>query len=60
MDGLDGYGFTRNMSKKGSSLDNSACDRYFDRMKNDMFYVRDFKMVSMEMFMKTIDEYINW
>lgn len=47
MDWMDRYGFIRSMSKKGCSADNSACEG------------RDFKMVSMEEFMKTIDEYIN-
>ncbi|CAB0509419.1 IS3 family transposase [Corynebacterium diphtheriae] len=33
-------GFTRSMSKKGCSPDNSACEGLFGRMKNEMFYGR--------------------
>lgn len=57
---MDKYGFTRSMSKKGCSPDNSACEGFFGRMKNEMFYGRDFKKVSTQEFMKIIDEYINW
>lgn len=29
---------TRSMSKKGCSPDNSACEGFFGRLKNEMFY----------------------
>ena len=32
--------------------------KVFYRMKNGMFYGRDFNMASMEEFMKIVDEYI--
>lgn len=31
----------RSMSKKGCSPDNSACEGFFGRIKNEMFYNRD-------------------
>jgi transposase InsO family protein/transposase-like protein len=31
-------GLTRSMSKKGCSPDNSACEGFFGRLKNEMFY----------------------
>ena len=31
---------TRSMSKKGCSSDNAACERFFGRLKNEMFYGR--------------------
>lgn len=39
---MDEYGFTRSMSKKGCTPDNSACEGFFGRMKNEMFYGRNF------------------
>ena len=54
------YGFTRSMSKKGCSPDNSACEGFFGRMKNEMFYGRDWQNVSIEDFISIINEYIVW
>ncbi len=34
---MEKYGFQRSMSKKGCSPDNSACEGFFGRMKNEMF-----------------------
>ena len=36
----------RSMSKKGFSPDNSACERFFGRIKNEMFYDRDWSKVT--------------
>ena len=33
----------RSMSKKGCSPDNSACEGFFGRLKNELFYQRDWK-----------------
>ncbi|MEG0191504.1 MAG: IS3 family transposase [Lachnospiraceae bacterium] len=57
---MENYGFIRSMSKKGCSPDNSACEGFFGRMKNEMFYGRNFKEVSIEEFIKIIDNYIKW
>ena len=35
---MDTAGLTRSMSKKGCSPDNSACEGFFGRLKNEMFY----------------------
>ena len=35
---MNKYGFKRSMSKKGCSPDNSACEGFFGRLKNEMFY----------------------
>lgn len=53
-------GFTRSMSKKGCSPDNSACEGFFGRLKNEMFYGKDWKRVSIENFMAQVDAYIRW
>ena len=54
------YGYTRSMSKKGCSPDNSACEGFFGRMKNEMFYGRNFVGVTIETFIQIINDYITW
>lgn len=48
------------MSKKGCSPDNSACEGFFGRLKNEIFYGKDWKGVSIEDFMAQVDAYIRW
>lgn len=54
------YGLTRSMSKKGCSPDNSACEGFFGRLKNEMFYGRTWNDVSIEQFINLLDNYIHW
>ncbi len=48
------------MSKKGCSPDNSACEGFFGRLKNEMFYNHKWDGVSIEQFIDILDEYIHW
>lgn len=57
---MNRYGFQRSMSKKGCSPDNSACEGFFGRMKNEMFYGRKWDGISIEKFITLINEYIVW
>ena len=57
---MDNAGLVRSMSKKGCSPDNSACEGFFGRLKNEMFYGRNWKGVSIDDFMSRLDEYIHW
>lgn len=57
---MEKAGLTRSMSKKGCSPDNSACEGFFGRVKNEMFYDREWKGVSIDMFIKILDSYIHW
>lgn len=57
---MDDAGLTRSMSRKGCSPDNSACEGFFGRLKNEMFYGRSWKGVSIEQFKNILDEYIHW
>jgi len=41
----------RSMSKKGCTADNSACEGFFGRLKNEMFYNRKWFGVSIAEFM---------
>ena len=52
--------FTRSMSKKGCSPDNAACEGLFGRIKNEFFYCQDWMGVSLNEFMKELDEYLRW
>ena len=51
---------TRSMSKKGCSPDNAACEGFFGRLKNEMFYGRSWIGVSMKDFINEINDYITW
>ena len=53
-------GLTRSMSKKGCSPDNAACEGFFGRLKNEMFYGRSWIGVSPDNFAQALDDSINW
>lgn len=50
----------RSMSKKGCSPDNSACEGFFGRLKNEMFYGYSWTNVSIEQFIEELNNYIKW
>lgn len=53
-------GLTRSMSKKGCSPDNAACEGFFGRLKNEMFYGRSWIGVTMDDFINELNSYIDW
>ena len=53
-------GLIRSMSKKGCSPDNSACEGFFGRLKNEMFYGFSWSGVSINQFIEVLDKYIKW
>ncbi|MFT9078283.1 MAG: IS3 family transposase [Ethanoligenens sp.] len=55
---MENAGLTRSMSKKGCSPDNSACEGFFGRLKNEMFYNRSWQDVSIEQFVDVLNRYI--
>ena len=57
---MQAAGLTRSMSKKGCSPDNAACEGFFGRLKNEMFYGRSWVGVSMDDFINEINSYIEW
>ena len=57
---MDDAHLTRSMSQKGCSPDNSACEGFFGRLKNEMFYGRSWDNVSIKQFIKLLDNYIHW
>jgi putative transposase len=50
----------RSMSRKGCTPDNAACEGFFGRLKNEMYYHRKWQNVSQQHFMQELDDYINW
>ncbi len=57
---MEKAGLQRLMSKKGCSPDNAACEGFFGRLKNEMFYNRSWVGVSLEEFIDILDEYLVW
>ena len=51
---------TRSMSKKGCSPDNSACEGFFGRMKNEMFYGYKWDNVTSKDFIQIVNDYMEW
>jgi transposase InsO family protein/transposase-like protein len=57
---MDGAGLVRSMSKKGCSPDNSACEGFFGRLKNEFFYGRSWQGVSIDEFIARLDAFMHW
>lgn len=54
------HGIVRSMSKKGCSPDNSACEGFFGRLKNEFFYDRDWDGETIEGFTEKLDAYMRY
>jgi transposase InsO family protein len=50
----------RSMSRKGCSSDDAACEGFFGRVKNDMYYGRSWAGITLEDFMCFLHRYIRW
>ena len=57
---MDNAGLIRSMSKKGCSPDNSACEGFFGRMKNELYYGLKWDDTSVEEFIDIINKYMHW
>ncbi|HBL49926.1 MAG TPA: IS3 family transposase [Firmicutes bacterium] len=57
---MEKAGLQRSMSKKGCSPDNAACEGFFGRLKNEMFYNKSWVGVSLEEFIDILDGYMVW
>jgi len=57
---IENAGLIRSMSRKGCSPDNSACEGFFGRLKNEMFYCRSWQGVSLEQFINELNSYLVW
>ncbi len=57
---MENAGLQRSMSKKGCSPDNAACEGFFGRLKNELFYNRNWSGVSMAQFIRILNNYVIW
>lgn len=57
---IEAAGLTRSMSRKGYTPDNAACEGFFGRLKNEMFYNRNWLNVSIDEFIDEVNKYIEW
>ena len=57
---MENAGHERSMSKKGCSPDNSACEGFFGRLKNEMFYNHNWSGISTKQFIETLNDYLIW
>lgn len=57
---MEEAGLVRSMSQKGCSPDNSACEGFFGRLKNEMYYGRSWFGVTVDQFVESLNAYIHW
>jgi len=50
----------RLMSDKGYSPDNAARERFFGRLKTELFYPGDWQATTLGQFIQAVDAYIRW
>jgi putative transposase len=48
------------MSRKAYSPDTAACEGFFGRLKNELFYPRSRQTTTIEHFIAEVDSYIRW
>lgn len=59
-DKLEELKITQSMSRKGNSLDNSPTENFFGRMKEEMFYGKEYMYKNMNQLKAAIIEYIGY
>lgn len=57
---MDNADLIRSMSQKGCSPDNAACEGIFGTSKDEVFYIRTWKDVSLEGFISELDGFLHW
>jgi putative transposase len=53
-------GLMRPMSRKACSPDSAACEGFFGRLKNELFYARNWINTTINEFIADVDAYIRW
>ena len=53
-------GVIPSMSRKGCPPDNAACEGFFGRMKNEVFYGRTWTDISTDNFIDNLNKYLTW
>ncbi len=57
---MEQYGYKRSMSRKGCSPDNSMCEGFFETIKNEFFYPKNWKYTTSDDFINELEKYLNW
>ena len=57
---MEQYGYKRSMSKKGCSPDYSMCEGFFGTIKNEFFYLNDWKYTTCDDFITKLEKYLIW
>ena len=57
---MEKFGYTRSMSKKGCSPDNSMCEGFFRTIKNEFYYPYDWKETTCSDFIDKLNKYLKW
>lgn len=55
---MEEHGPIRSMSAKGYLPDNAVCEGFFGIIKNEFFYERDWKGLSLHEFVRQLDRYL--
>lgn len=55
---MEKYGYTRSMSKKGCSPDNSMCEGFFGTLKNEFYYPNDWTQTTCTEFIIKLNKYL--
>jgi transposase InsO family protein len=50
----------RSMSRKACCPDNAACEGFFGRLKNEIFYSQNWQSTTIEQFIQALNSYIRW
>jgi transposase InsO family protein len=57
---IGGARLISSMSRKACSPDNAACEGFFGRLKNELFYPGSWQTTTIEHFIAEVDSYIRW
>ena len=53
-------GIVQSMSRKGNCLDNSLMENFFGKMKNEMFYGKEYTFKTLEELKVAMENYIDY
>lgn len=57
---LKDHGIIQSMSRKGNTLDNAPTENFFGRLKEEVYYPREYSFTSLDQVKQTIHEYIRY
>ena len=57
---LKDHGIIQSMSRKGNTLDNAPTENFFGRLKEEVYYPREYSFTSLDEVKQTIHQYIRY